>query len=177
MRIDERVSFLIASKQFSPAQISELLGLVPDRAVDMAERPQSHVHLWCLTGRQNESAAYSTLSEDIRALIERLRPHTQRIASIDRSETNCSLTLSRRFYTDEREASVGWAIAAEDVQFLCDAGLDLDVDEYDFALYGQDDVDENGGHSSTSNARDSLPIEGAIATIRKYDPSTSQFFR
>jgi len=142
MRIDERVSLLIASKQFSPVRISELLGLSADWVVDMTERPQSRVHLWCLTGGQNEDAGESTLSEDLRALTERLHPYAQRIASIDRAETNCSLTASRRFYAHDREASIGWAISPEVIQFLCDAGLDLDIDEYDFAHYDQADVDE-----------------------------------
>ncbi|MCX4734546.1 DUF4279 domain-containing protein [Streptomyces sp. NBC_01363] len=149
MPLNQYVYFALSSERTTAREMADLLGIEPDevtvRASRLAEPPRPVCHRWKIVCR----APGLRVDEQVTQILDRLRPHTGRIAELVRRldpEGECPsavLEIVRYFNDDEcaDEADrpdtsqhpnlFGWHLDRDVLDFLSATGAVLDVDEYD----------------------------------------------
>ncbi|THA81657.1 DUF4279 domain-containing protein [Streptomyces sp. A0592] len=156
MPIDQYVYFALSSKHMSAEEMTAVLGLEPDETLvrgsrRAAEPTRPACHSWKVVCREPGLA----VDEQIDHVLDRLRPHTDRIAALARQldeeqgeDGSAVLEVVRYFRasdadtadatddTDDTDAThspnlFGWALERDVMEFLIATGAVLDVDEYD----------------------------------------------
>ncbi|MGW7366060.1 DUF4279 domain-containing protein [Streptomyces sp. NPDC054841] len=150
MPLDQYVYFALSSERTTAQEMTALLRIEPDettvRASRCAEPVRPVLHRWKVVCREPGRR----VDEQVTHVLDRLRPHTDRIAELarylDREEgpdPSAVLQIVRRFNdvegadaTDPSGAPggpnlFGWHLDREVLDFLAATGAVLDVDEYD----------------------------------------------
>ncbi|MGW2207057.1 DUF4279 domain-containing protein [Streptomyces sp. NPDC001774] len=150
MPLDQYVYFALSSEHTSAQEMTALLGIQPDETKVRGSRivqPAIPVcHRWMLVCR----APGLRVDEEIAHVLDRLRPHTDRIADLARrldeepgAGTAAKLQVVRYFReadepskdshlrTEEKPNLFGWSLDQEVLDFLAATGAFLDIDEYD----------------------------------------------
>ncbi|MCX5008846.1 DUF4279 domain-containing protein [Streptomyces sp. NBC_00638] len=149
MPLRQYVYFALTSHRTSAQQITEWLGIEPDettvRGSRSAESPTVPVaHRWKIVCRDPGLR----VDEQVGRVLERLRPHTDRIAEVaarlaaEDEEGSAAVLQVVRCFNDEdtpdadapdRPDPFGWHLDRDALRFLTVTGAALDVDEYDMS--------------------------------------------
>jgi len=154
MQIRQYVYFSIGSETMTADEMTNRLGLQPDRAtVRGSKRTEPTVipiqHGWSIYAAEQNAA----VGDQIAQVIARLRPHQDSIRALVAdlgSSGGAELQIVRRFNDPEGEEEhpetfgelqklpgqhqlLGWHLDRDTVGFLLAVGASLDVDEYDMA--------------------------------------------
>ncbi|MGW1894717.1 DUF4279 domain-containing protein [Streptomyces sp. NPDC002004] len=151
MPLHQYVYFALFSRHTSATEMAELLGIEPDevavrgsRATQPAVIPVSHS--WKIVCREPGLR----VDEQIARVLDRLRPHTDRIAelagrlSAEEGEDGGAVLEIVRYFNDMEQDDrpvqpetpagphlFGWHLDRDVLNFLTATGAVLDVDEYD----------------------------------------------
>ncbi|MDX2290752.1 MULTISPECIES: DUF4279 domain-containing protein [Streptomyces] len=150
MLLDQYVYFALSSERTTAQEMTALLGILPDETKVRGSRivqPAIPVcHQWRVVCREPGLR----VNEQIAQVLERLRPHTDRIASLTRrlgAEPGAGRAATLqvvRYFGEADEPSndnqpdaerkpnpFGWHLDQEVLDFLAATGAFLDIDEYD----------------------------------------------
>ncbi|WP_406290135.1 DUF4279 domain-containing protein [Embleya sp. NBC_00896] len=150
MPLHQYVYFALRSERTSAHEMTAALGIEPDettvRGSRIAEPAIPVCHGWKIVCREPGLR----VDEQVAHVLDRLRPHTERIAALTRepdregeSGSSAVLQIVRYFNavesavetdrpsTSERPNLFGWHLDRDVLDFLAATGADLDVDEYD----------------------------------------------
>ncbi|MFI1973709.1 DUF4279 domain-containing protein [Streptomyces wedmorensis] len=151
MPLDQYVYFALSSARTTAQEMTAALGVQPDetkvRGSRIAQPAIPGCHAWKIVCREPGLR----VDEQIGLLLDRLRPHTDRIASLARrledeepgSGRAATLQVVRYFRgadepsqggpmpADATPNLFGWHLGQEVLDFLAATGAALDVDEYD----------------------------------------------
>ncbi|MFJ8039195.1 DUF4279 domain-containing protein [Kitasatospora sp. NPDC096147] len=145
MPLQQYVYFALFSRTVPARAMTADLGLDPDESSVRgsrcaAPRPVPVEHRWQIECREPGL----TVDEQIACVLDRLRPHTDRIADLadrlaDDGEGGAVLQVVRSFHsvaparpeTGDAPAPYGWHLDRSVLDFLAATGAELGVDEYD----------------------------------------------
>lgn len=127
--------FAVYSETIPATEMTQQIGAEPDRSVVRGSRflkpsvvPKTHA--WDLLPR---AGAESTIQEQLRDVLDRLKPHEVAIARLC-ADGQCAtvLRIVREFrLTAEDTDTLGLALDAQDVALLARVGAFIDISEYD----------------------------------------------
>ncbi|MFD6335474.1 DUF4279 domain-containing protein [Streptomyces niveus] len=151
MPLNQYVYFALSSERTTAREMTDLLGVEPDEATvrvsRLAEPPRPVCHRWKVVCRATDLR----VDEQVTQILDRLQPHTGRIAELARQlnlegqAPSAVLQIVRYFNDDEyageancpdasqRPNLFGWHLDRDVLDFLSATGAVLDVDEYDLA--------------------------------------------
>lgn len=163
MPLRQYAYFALLSKHTSAAAMTAFIGIEPDEVVVRGSRMTEPVviptaHGWKVVCREPSLR----VDEQIARVLDRLAPHTQRIAELaarladeeDPAQSGAVLVVVRCFNDDEPADDVrhdqpietpnlfGWHLDRSVLDFLALTGAVLDVDEYDMTPDPSDDEPE-----------------------------------
>jgi hypothetical protein len=144
-------SFSLFSQHISADEMTSRLGLEPDEVTVRGSRfTEPRVipvfHRWKVECRDSDLR----VDEQIARLLERLKPHTDRIAGLSRQlatrDGGAVLQVVRYFNDTDPDLPrtpdslnlFGWHLDRAVMDFLMATGAELDVDEYDLAAHEDD---------------------------------------
>ncbi|MEU4279298.1 DUF4279 domain-containing protein [Streptomyces tanashiensis] len=150
MPLDQYVYFALSSERTTAREMTALLGVQPDetkvRGSRIVEPAIPACHQWKIVCREPGLR----VDEQIALVLDRLRPHTDRIAGLAKrmSDEPGAGSAARlqivRYYTaaddpgensqvgaEEKPNLFGWHLDQQVLDFLAATGATLDVDEYD----------------------------------------------
>ena len=121
------VRLRLCSQTHPPAQITEAVGLKPDKEWQIGDRRANTTiversHGWIVDSQCDRDASFS---EHLSALMERILPFSSNIHSL---RNECSIELSCVLYS--HAANPGLWIDRQTMQSLAALGAELDVDIY-----------------------------------------------
>lgn len=149
VKITQYALFVIYSDTLEPDEISRRVGLAADevalRASRMKDPPRPATNIW----RLRSDAPGLTVDDHIKVLIERLGPSKSAIRTLVDAQDGIKTRLEvvRDFGAEDGEEEVtdvvdgleklagqhqllGWELKRDVLEFVCDVGADLWVDEY-----------------------------------------------
>lgn len=149
--MSQYVYFALSSKTTTAQEITAFLGMKPDEVTVRGSRLTEPVvrpvlHRWKIVCRDSGLR----VDEQVARVLDRLRPHTQRIAELagglatqDPSHTAAVLQIVRYFHVADEDGEsdpptppdpqpylFGWHLDRTVLDFLAVTGAELDVDEY-----------------------------------------------
>lgn len=150
MPVDQYVYFALSSQNTPTVEMAAVLGIDPDETKVRGSRtaapePVPALHRWKIVCREPGLR----VDEQITRVLERLAPHTDRIAALARrldgenGSPSAVLQIVRHFNDQpakqdpsatgqtERPNQFGWHLDRDVLEFLQATGAVLDVDEYD----------------------------------------------
>ncbi|MER7174602.1 DUF4279 domain-containing protein [Streptomyces mesophilus] len=145
MPLHQFAYFALVSAHTTAQEMTKWLGIEPDEIVTRGLRdpsiPLPAVHRWKIVCRRPGLR----VDEQIARVVDRLRPHTDRIAELvvrlnaeEEEGTSAVLQVVRYFTAEEppdpashQPNLFGWHLEPEVLAFLAATGAMLDVDEYD----------------------------------------------
>ncbi|MGW0664740.1 DUF4279 domain-containing protein [Streptodolium elevatio] len=152
MPVRQYFYFALSSKRTSAAAMTAHLGIEPDEVLVRGSRTTQPAaipttHKWQMVCREPRFR----IDEQISCVLDRLAPHTPRIAELVRrlatedDSANCAAVLEVvRYFNDDAPADdapqtraaeppnlLGWHLDRTVLDFLTATGAILDVDEYD----------------------------------------------
>ncbi len=131
-KVEQYCYFWIARTQATAAEITELLGLEPDRITIRGSRrtqpePVPSAHRWEVVCKR-----HARIDEQATEVLSRVAPVADQVRSLtDRVDTDAGLTMVR--YFDDPEGGYGamsWGLDIEQIALLAHMGASLDADEY-----------------------------------------------
>lgn len=151
MPLHQYTYFALFSRHTSADEMTSQLGIAPDEVSIRGSRfieprPIPVSHRWKIACRDPKLR----VDEQITSILDRLRPHTDRIAELARQLAGngggAMLQVVRYFNdTDQDQPSAadapnlfGWHVDRNILGFLIATGAALDVDEYDMTGDGED---------------------------------------
>lgn len=144
MPLHQYAYFALSSQNTSAEEMTSQLGIAPDEvsvrgSKFLEPRPIPVSHRWKIVCREPDLR----VDEQITSILDRLQPHTDRIAGLARylagNGGGAVLQVVRYFNdTDQDEPNAaadpnlfGWHLDRNLLDFLIATGAELDVDEYD----------------------------------------------
>jgi Domain of unknown function (DUF4279) len=147
MRVKQEAYLLIYSAVLSPAHITQRLGIEPD--VQQKKSLSRKAHKWGLLTRCPEWALLRVqpwdnthnVTAQLVDLVERLEPVAEEIRDIAQHErTSAVLRVVRWYFPSADEVELSFHLDLRVLQFLINAGVELDVSEYDMSLANDSDL-------------------------------------
>lgn len=162
MPVSQYAYFALGSRHTTAIEMAAFLGLEPDetriRGSRVSNPPRPVFHSWKIVCREPGLR----VDEQLARVLDRLRPHTDRIAELtrrlsaqDEAGTSAVLQVVRYFNDDEDLGQTpspdspdqpnlfGWHLDPDVLTFLSATGAELDVDEYDMTPDPSDDEDDS----------------------------------
>lgn len=131
-KVQQYCYFWVASRVVSASEITELLGIVPDRVSVLGSRrseptPVPVEHAWELRCER-----HGRIDEQASEVLHRIERVADKVRSLTtRDDTSAGLTMVR--YFDDEEGGYGamsWGLTAEQIALLARMGASIDADEY-----------------------------------------------
>lgn len=131
-KVQQYCYFWIASRVVTASEITELLGVAPDRVGVMGSKrteptPIPVEHAWELRCER-----HARIDEQASEVLRRIEPVADKVRSLtDREETYAGLTMVR--YFDDEEGGYGamsWNLTRAQIALLAQMGASIDADEY-----------------------------------------------
>lgn len=131
-KVQQYCYFWLASEAVTAEQVTEHLGIEPDRTSVMGSRRTAPrvvpaAHRW-----EIRCETHGRIDEQVSAVLARIAPAADRVRDlVDRLDVAAGLMMVRWF--DDPEGgynAMGWAMSAEQIQLLARMGATVESDEY-----------------------------------------------
>ncbi len=131
-KVHQYCCFWIASPVVTAAEISELLGVAPDRVSVRGSRrshptPVPIEHAWELRCER-----HARIDDQASEVLRRIEPVADRVRALTNRDDATAGLMMVRYFDDEDGGyeAMGWSLAAAQIALLARMGASIEADEY-----------------------------------------------
>jgi hypothetical protein len=135
MKVQQYCYFWIASECVSSVEVTDFLGMSPDRAAVRGSKhpvptPVPMEHAWELRCER-----HARIDEQASEVLRRIEHAADKVRElVDRGDVSAGLMIVRYFNDDEgADGAMGWGLSPEQISLLARMGARIEADEYDGA--------------------------------------------